>query len=85
MIVAMARSRHAKRVEFQTPQWKYITRRMAAQLATDDSDAVMHTIMDISLGSQYGSLINAFKPGYFFWCGSLRLLSLRPAELQPCM
>ena len=84
MIVLMARSRHAKSVEFETPQWKYITRRMATQLATDDLHAVMHTIMDISLGSQYGSLVNAFKPGYFFWCGSLRL-SLGPAVLQPCM
>ena len=67
MIALMARSRRAKSAEFATPQWKYITRRMAAQLAHDDLRDVMHTVVDISLGSRYGSLVNAFKPGYFFW------------------
>ena len=85
MIALMAHSRRAKSAEFATPQWKYITRRMAAQLAHDDLRDVMHTVVDISLGSRYGYLVNAFKPGYFFWCGSSRLLSLGPAVLQPCL
>ena len=67
MIVLMVRSRRAKSAEFDTPQWKYITRRMTTQLAHDNQRDVRHTVVDISLGSRYGSLVNAFKPDYFFW------------------
>jgi hypothetical protein len=28
---------------------------------------VRQVIIDISLGSRYGSLVNAFKPGFFYW------------------
>ena len=80
MIALMAHSRRAKSAEFATPQWKYITRRMAAQLAHDDLRDVMHTVVDISLGSHYGSLVNAFKPGYFFWCGSPNAQDMAAAE-----
>jgi hypothetical protein len=67
MLIMMAKSRRSKAVVFKSPQWQYITRRAATQLAHDDLREVRQVIIDISLGSRYGSLVNAFKPGLFWW------------------
>lgn len=68
MLLMMSRSRRAKSDVFtKSPQWQYITRRAATQLAHDDLREVQQVIIDISLGSRYGSLVNAFKPGLFWW------------------
>jgi hypothetical protein len=63
----MIRAQQVKVAEFETPQWKYITRKVATQLATDNLQEVKHSIMDTSLGSRYGALVKAFKPGFFWW------------------
>lgn len=68
MLLVLARSRRKEAEVFtKSPQWQYITRRAATQLAHDDLREVQQVIIDISLGSRYGTLVNAFKPGMFWW------------------
>ena len=67
LAIIMIRSQQIKTAAFATPQWKYITRKVATQLATDNLQEVKLAIMDISLGSRYGALVKAFKPGFFWW------------------
>ena len=43
---------------------------MATQFGHDQLEDVTRTIVDVSLGTRYGALVNAFKPGYVYWeCG----------------
>lgn len=65
MIVAMAISRKARKEAFATLEWAYITGRMAAQLGHADLREVREAIIDIKLATSYGTLVNAFKPGFF--------------------
>lgn len=65
MIVLMAANKRAKERQFDTPQWKYIARRSMAELAHDNLREVKYVIVDITLGSRYGTLVNAYKPGFF--------------------
>jgi hypothetical protein len=94
MIIIMDQSRHKKNLQFTTPEWKYITRRVMAQLSLNDLREVKASIIDTTLGLRYGSLIIAFKPGFFYWemCDMLRKLFLvgvlsavdRGSTLQVC-
>jgi hypothetical protein len=78
MIIVMDQSRHRKDLQFTTPAWKYITRRVMAQLSLNDLREVKASIIDTTLGLRYGSLVIAFKPGFFYWemCDMLRKLFL---------
>ena len=78
MMVVTNISRNKKNKQFTTPEWSYITRRVMTQLGLNDLAEVKSSIIDTSLGLRYGSLIIAFKPGYFYWemCDMLRKLCL---------
>merc|ERR1711871_570590 len=67
MAIMVARNRAEKNRQFSTPTWQYIARRAMAQLGHNNLDEVRAAIIDITLGIRYGSLISAFKPGYFYW------------------
>jgi hypothetical protein len=67
MAITVAKNRAEKNKRFSTPAWQYIARRAMAQLGHDNLDEVRSAIIDITLGIRYGSLISAFKPGFFYW------------------
>ena len=67
MMVIMTRTQIQRRKDFSTPEWNYIARRGATQLAHDKVNEIKDTMIDISLGTLYGSLVNAYRPGHFRW------------------
>ena len=54
-----------------TPEWAYIARRVATQLAHDRVPEVKDALIDISLGKTYGPLVNAYRPGVTMICTDL--------------
>jgi hypothetical protein len=56
----------SKTKQFNTPAWDWIQRRVMAQLEHSKRRDVKHCIIDLSLGTTYGSLVSAYKPA-FFW------------------
>jgi hypothetical protein len=67
MGILIRRNRAAKKKHFETPEWQYITRRMATRLAQNDLMSIKNCIVDVKLGVEYGALVAAFKvcPRYY--------------------
>ena len=67
IMVHMARTQRHRHKEYDSPEWNYISRRVATQLAHDDVQEIKDALIDISLGTTYGPLVNAYRPGHFRW------------------
>jgi hypothetical protein len=65
MAIVVAKNRAEQHKQFSAPTWQYIARRAMAQLGHDNVDEIKNSIIDITLGNRYGSLISAFKPGVY--------------------
>eukprot|EP01046_Picozoa_sp_COSAG06_P029965 COSAG06_NODE_2819_length_6234_cov_2.814996_1_plen_1898_part_00 len=66
MTLMMATHKQRKK-DYDTPEWNYIARRVATQLAHDNVKEIKAALIDISLGTTYGPLVNAYRPGHFRW------------------
>ena len=56
-----------RKKDYDTPEWNYVARKVAAQLGHDRVVEVKDALIDISLGTLYGPVINAYRPGHFRW------------------
>ena len=66
-LLALLRLDHqSKTKQFNTPAWEFIQRRVMVQLGHSKRRDVRHCIIDLSLGTTYGSLVSAYKPAYFW-------------------
>jgi hypothetical protein len=66
LLVGLRLDHVSKTKQFNTPAWEWIQRRVMAQLDHSKRRDVRHCIIDLSLGTTYGSLVSAYKPA-FFW------------------
>lgn len=67
LILALVKNNTAKRATFDSPKMEYVCRRMMTELGKGELSDVETVFIDIKLGSRFGSLINAFRPGMFFF------------------
>jgi hypothetical protein len=67
LMLVMAQVQRQRHKEYDTSEWNYIARRIATQLGENDATVVKDALIDISLGNVYGTLVNAYRPGYFRW------------------
>ena len=65
LFVLLVKNRRAQLERFDTPQLDYIARRVMTELGHDSLSDVQTCIVDLKLGSRFGSLINAYRPGLF--------------------
>lgn len=64
LIVVLRRNAKSMRVLFETPEMEHVAKRFMAKLDHHGSLAeVKEVILDLKLGSRFGSLISAFRPG----------------------
>jgi hypothetical protein len=66
-MLVMAQVQRQRHKEYDTSEWNYIARRVATQLGENDATVVKDALIDIALGNVYGTLVNAYRPGYFRW------------------
>ena len=74
LIVGLHRKSKAMRSQFETPEMEHIARRLMAELQHDSLAEVKEVIVDLKLGSRFGSLISAFRPGMIMMEGLVRHL-----------
>lgn len=67
LVLALIRQRRAERKQFNTPRMDYICRRVMTELSLDNLSEVESVLVDLELGKNFGSLINAFRPGMIFF------------------
>ena len=67
LLVALRLDHISKEAKFKSPAWVWIQRRAMAQLEHSKRRDVRHCIIDLQLGTTYGSLVSAYKPAYFWW------------------
>lgn len=65
--VGMMISRKRQKEQFRTPTWRYIARKAMVQLGHDDLRETKYAMIDITLGSRFGSLVSAYNPGFFYF------------------
>ena len=66
LLVGLRLDHTSKTKQFNTPAWEWIQRRCMVHLGHTRRRDVRHCIIDLSLGTTYGSLVSAYKPA-FFW------------------
>jgi hypothetical protein len=84
LILALAKNNAAKRAAFDSPKMEYVCRRMMTELGKGELSDIETVFIDVKLGSRFGSLINAFRPGMFFFdaLDMLRKLACKQAYLR---
>jgi hypothetical protein len=65
LMLALARHRRSRIAQSDTPMMEYIQRRVMTELKLSDLSEIRAVIIDLKLGKRFGSLVNAYKPGYF--------------------
>ena len=63
LIIVLHLKSKATRAKFETPEMEHIARRFMAELQHDSMAEVKEVIVDLRLGSRFGGLISAFRPG----------------------
>ena len=67
LLVHLKLANSARKAEFDGDVARFISRRMMMKLQHDSREDVMDCIIDIQLGTQYGTLVSAYKPSLFWW------------------
>jgi hypothetical protein len=62
LLVLLQLNHKRKTEQFKTPAWEWIVRRVMTQLKHSKRRDVVHCIIDLSLGTTYGSLVSACEP-----------------------
>eukprot|EP01047_Picozoa_sp_COSAG01_P013575 COSAG01_NODE_641_length_14573_cov_17.634637_8_plen_126_part_00 len=64
MLVILRLNYVRKMAEFDNPSWRWIQQRATLQLCHKNQHDVKHCIIDVALGTQYGSLVSTYKPAF---------------------
>ena len=67
LMLGLAKNQQAKREEFNTPKMDYVCRRVMTELNHGKLSEVETVVIDLKLGSRFGNLVNAYRPGMFFF------------------
>ena len=65
LIYVLVRSRRDQQVEINTSQMDFVCRKVMAELHVNKLADVQDVIIDLRQGQNFGSLINAYRPGLF--------------------
>lgn len=63
LFIQLYRSRQAQQAEVNTTKMGFVSRRMMVELNLDNLTEIQDAIIDLKQGREFGSLINAYRPG----------------------